>query len=135
MLVFYVLRNVFNVASKIWKKKLKNQRICNTQKMQCFWRWIWNLFHLWDMFYLFSFVLYTWKYQKSCLTSWIKKTNSTSKLWRSSIYLKCAYHNDKLVSRTYKKYFNRISLSLSWVFPNIIHSGHLSYPLICNNSA
>ena len=39
--MYYVL----HTASKIWKKHVENQGKCNKQKIQCFRRWIYNLFH------------------------------------------------------------------------------------------
>ena len=47
----------------------KNQRNCNKQKIQCFWRWIWNLYHSWNrIVFIFSLVLRTRENKISCLT-------------------------------------------------------------------
>ena len=55
------------------RNMFKNQRKCNKLKIQCFWRWIWNLFHERDrIFFIFSRVRSTSKIWKNPVI-WVKK--------------------------------------------------------------
>ena len=44
----HLQRNVINYIQCPRFERNKNQRKCKKQKIQWFWRWIWNLFHSWD---------------------------------------------------------------------------------------
>ena len=111
------------------KNKFKNQRKYKKLKFQCFWRWIWNLFHEWyNYFFLFS-----WVQSKSVNTLKIKYSRSNQ--WRSFMFCSSiAFYHIRLLLFTWL-YLNvmHIALSVIMALTVLVKSSNLSPTVHCKD--
>ena len=77
-----------------WKQYLrfkrdifKNQRKYNKQKIQCFWCWIWNLFHSWDSIVSYFHSCFALKKIKKILSHMWNKFNIKHQIIEFSLFI------------------------------------------------